>query len=89
MREAQEAAPKDADGFPQYVIHASEFPFSDEDAQQIADEVIADMGSLGGTGGIILTTPWAQTIYSYNTAGMYRGRAGARVETSVAIYGDE
>ncbi len=60
-----------------------------EQVQSIADDVMSELGDLGGTGGIILATPWGQTIYSFNTPGMYRGRANSDGEKSVAIYGDE
>ncbi len=89
IEEAQKTVPKDADGNYTYAIHASEFMLSDEDVQKIADSVIGEMGDLGGTGGIILATPWGQTIYSFNTPGMYRGRADSEGEKSVGIYGDE
>lgn len=89
IEEAQKSVPRDADGNYTYAIHASEFMLSDEEVQQIADDVIADMGNLGGTGGIILATPWGQTLYSFNTPGMYRGRANSEGESSVGIYGDE
>lgn len=61
----------------------------DETVQAIADEVIADQESLGGTGGVIVTTPWGNRIYSFDTPGMYRGMAAEGEEPSVAIYGDE
>lgn len=89
IEKAQKSVPKDADGNYTYAIHASEFMLSDEEVQEIADDVIADMGNLGGTGGIILATPWGQTLYSFNTPGMYRGRADSEGEKSVGIYGDE
>ena len=89
IEEAQRAMPKDADGNDTYVVHASEFMLSDEEIQQIADDVIAELGELGGDGGIIYATPWGQAGYSFNTAGMYRGRATSEGEQSVAIYGDE
>jgi len=62
---------------------------SDAEVQQIADDVIAELGALGGDGGIIYATPWGQAGYSFNTPGMYRGRATSEIEASVAIYGDE
>ena len=89
LEEAQRTVPKDADGNYTYAIHASEFMLSDEEIQQIADDVIAELGELGGDGGIIYATPWGQAGYSFNTAGMYRGRATGEGERSVAIYGDE
>jgi len=89
IEQAQLSVPKDADGNYTYVIHASEFQLSDAEIQQIADDVIAELGELGGDGGIIYATPWGQAGYSFNTAGMYRGRATSKGEMSVAIYGDE
>ena len=89
IKEAQLSVPKDADGHYKYAIHASEFMLDDKEIQQIADDVIADMGALGGSGGVIIATPWGQAIYSFDTKGMYRGRATSEGENSVAIYGDE
>eukprot|EP01013_Petalomonas_cantuscygni_P027983 TRINITY_DN5134_c0_g1_i2.p1 TRINITY_DN5134_c0_g1~~TRINITY_DN5134_c0_g1_i2.p1 ORF type:complete len:379 (+),score=95.99 TRINITY_DN5134_c0_g1_i2:1355-2491(+) len=89
IKEAQLDVPKDADGNDTYVVHGSEFQLSDEEIQQIADDVIAELGELGGDGGIIYATPWGQAGYSFNTAGMYRGRATSEGEAIVAIYGDE
>lgn len=59
-----------------------------EGAQQAADSVMADVGALGGTGGVIVVTPRGDTIFSFNTPGMYRGRASAQ-GAEVAIYADE
>ena len=89
IEEAQLTVPKDDEGNYTYRIHASEFQLSDKEIQQIADDVIAELGELGGDGGIIYATPWGQAGYSFNTAGMYRGRATSEGEASVAIYGDE
>lgn len=89
LEEAQTTVPKDEEGNYTYIIHASEFMLSDEEIQQIADDVIAELGELGGDGGIIYATPWGQAGYSFNTAGMYRGRATSEGDMSVAIYGDE
>ena len=59
-----------------------------EGAQQAADAVIAEVGALGGTGGVIVVTPGGDTIFSFNSPGMYRGRASG-AGSEVAIYGDE
>ena len=59
-----------------------------EAAQAAADAVIKDIGELGGTGGVIVLTPKGERVYSFNTAGMYRGMAD-KSGRSVAIYGDE
>ncbi len=89
LAEARAETPTDEEGIPEYYIHASEFPLANEDVQEVADGVIAEVGDLGGTGGVIVTTPWGNTVYSFNTPGMYRGTAGSEIEASVAIFGDE
>lgn len=89
-REAVQATvPKDKDGIPEYYVHSSEFSLEEADVQTIADDVIAELGEIGGTGGIIFATPWGQAGYSFNTSGMYRGKADSEGPASVAIYGDE
>jgi beta-aspartyl-peptidase (threonine type) len=59
-----------------------------ESAAVAADKVIADVGSLGGSGGVILVTPQGDAAWAFNTPGMYRGRASAE-GNRVAIYADE
>jgi L-asparaginase / beta-aspartyl-peptidase len=78
----------DAEGNRSYIVHASEFDLPDGAAQEVADAVIAEVGELGGSGGVIVVTPWGDGVYSFNTPGMYRGEASPRGR-SVAIYGDE
>lgn len=58
-------------------------------AQSVADEVMAEVKGLGGDGGIILVTPEGHALFSFNTSGMYRGRATSGGVNEVAIYGDE
>ncbi|MEA3009724.1 MAG: L-asparaginase / beta-aspartyl-peptidase [Sphingomonadales bacterium] len=59
-----------------------------ESAQVAADKAIAEIGSLGGSGGVILVTPRGDAVWSFNTPGMYRGLASAEGRT-VAIFADE
>ena len=59
------------------------------EAQEIGDDVMRDVKALGGDGGIILVTPEGHALYSFNTDGMYRGRATSEGVNEVAIYGDE
>ena len=59
-----------------------------ESAAVAADKVIADVGSLGGSGGVILVTPDGDAAWAFNTPGMYRGIASAE-GNRVAIYADE
>lgn len=58
-------------------------------AQDIADSVMADVAELGGDGGVILVTPEGEAIFSFNTTGMYRGRANSAGLREVAIFGGE
>lgn len=60
-----------------------------EDAKAAADHVIGELEQLGGTGGVIVTAPDGSATFSFNTPGMYRGRAISDGEQYVAIYGDE
>ena len=60
-----------------------------DEAQYIADAVMADVAALGGDGGVILVTPEGRAIYSFNTTGMYRGRATSEGLNEVAIFGGE
>ena len=56
---------------------------------QAADAVIAELGEIGGSGGVILTGPGGETEWRFNTPGMYRGKWAAGSDRTVAIYGDE
>lgn len=89
IKDAQATVPKDSDGLPEYIVHASEFPFDQIEVQRIADEVIAEQGDLGGSGGIIYVTPWGHTGFSFDTEGMYRARGDSKGTNVIAIYGDE
>ena len=60
-----------------------------EEAQYIADAVMADVKDLGGDGGVIVVTPDGHAIFSFNTTGMYRGRANSTGVREVAIFGGE
>ncbi|MEO0463104.1 MAG: isoaspartyl peptidase/L-asparaginase [Pseudomonadota bacterium] len=57
--------------------------------QTIADDVMAEVKMLGGDGGVILITPQGEAIFSFNTSGMYRGRANSEGLNEVAIFGGE
>lgn len=58
-------------------------------SKHIADLVLAEVADLGGEGGVILVTPNGDAIFSFNTSGMYRGRATSDGITEVAIFADE
>jgi beta-aspartyl-peptidase (threonine type) len=59
-----------------------------EGVRTAADRAIADVGSLGGTGGVIVVAPNGDAGWAFNTPGMYRGIASAEGRR-VAIYADE
>jgi L-asparaginase / beta-aspartyl-peptidase len=64
-------------------------PIDARAAQDVADDVMADVKQLGGDGGVILVTPEGHAIFSFNTTGMYRGRATSDGVNEVAIFGGE
>ncbi|MCA0978390.1 isoaspartyl peptidase/L-asparaginase [Qipengyuania flava] len=60
-----------------------------ESAQAASDAVMDDVKALGGDGGVIVVSPTGDAVFSFNTAGMYRGRATSGGTSEVAIYGEE
>ena len=60
-----------------------------EAAQRVADAVMAEVEQLGGDGGVIVVTPAGEALFSFNTTGMYRGRATSTGINEVAIFGGE
>ena len=60
-----------------------------ENAQAAADAVIAEVGMLGGDGGVIVAAPTGETVFAFNTPGMYRGRADSGGAREVAIFARE
>jgi beta-aspartyl-peptidase (threonine type) len=60
-----------------------------ESPQVAADAVMAEVRALGGTGGVIVTGPDGEAVWSFTTPGMYRARASAAGLHQVAVYGDE
>ncbi|MBO6766965.1 MAG: isoaspartyl peptidase/L-asparaginase [Erythrobacter sp.] len=86
---AQATVPLDEEGMPTYIVHASEFGLEATHAQEEIDAVIAEVGALGGDGGVIVVTSEGYPLFSMNTSGMYRGRATSDGVNEVAIYADE
>lgn len=64
----------------------TEYGLPEGASQGIADAVMADVKALGGDGGVIVITPWGDPVFSFNTKGMYRGRATSAGLNEVAIY---
>ena len=69
------------------VAHAicSRMQLGKQSAQAAADAVMAEVKQLGGDGGVIVVSPAGEMVYSFNTPGMYRGRAD-QAGRSVALY---
>jgi beta-aspartyl-peptidase (threonine type) len=60
-----------------------------ESAQAAADAVIAEIGALGGDGGVIVAAPDGTTAFAFTTPGMYRGRADSGGLRELAIFAGE
>ena len=58
-----------------------------ESIQQAIDDVLAEIASLGGKGGMIAVTPEGNAAFGFTTPAMYRGIAGPDGAT-VAVYSD-
>ena len=59
-----------------------------ETLQQALDNVLGDIGGLGGKGGLIAVSPSGEAAWSFTTPAMYRGMADDSGRT-VAIYASE
>ncbi len=57
--------------------------------QAAADAEIAEVGTIGGDGGVIVMGKDGVHAFSMNTSGMYRGSVSSSAPARVAIYGDE
>ncbi|TCP73300.1 isoaspartyl peptidase/L-asparaginase [Sphingomonas sp. PP-CE-1G-424] len=68
---------------------AARVRLSGESLQVAADAVLAEVKALGGTGGVIVAGPDGDMAWSFNTVGMYRGRASSEGSRTVAIYANE
>ena len=60
-----------------------------EDALSAGAAVIAEVGEMGGTGGVILVAPDGTGGWRFNTPGMYRAMARAGADPIIAIFADE
>jgi len=58
-----------------------------ESLRQALDDALADVQSLGGTGGMIAVAPTGEVAWGFTTPGMYRGRADSNGRV-VALYSD-
>lgn len=63
--------------------------FGREDTQAAADAVIADVGSLGGDGGVIVLDAKGRVAFAMNAPGMYRASVSEGGAPVVKIFADE
>lgn len=58
-------------------------------AQAAGEAEIADVGTIGGDGGVVVMARDGVPGFAMNTSGMYRGAISSEHPAEVAIYGDE
>jgi beta-aspartyl-peptidase (threonine type) len=59
------------------------------DVQAAADATIADIGAIGGDGGLIALDGSGRIAFAMNSSGMYRGWVTSAAPAGTAIYSDE
>lgn len=59
------------------------------DVQTAADATIADIGGIGGDGGVIALDGSGHIAFAMNSSGMYRGWVTSAASAATAIYSDE
>jgi beta-aspartyl-peptidase (threonine type) len=57
--------------------------------QQAADATVADIGSIGGDGGLIALDGSGRIAFAMNSSGMYRGWITSAQPAATAIYSSE
>jgi len=67
---------------------AERVKIGNESLQHALDETLADIRSLGGTGGLIAVAPTGEMAWGFTTPGMYRGRADSSGRT-VSLYSED
>lgn len=60
-----------------------------DDALAAAEQVIAQLGEIGGSGGVIAVSAAGSAGWAFNTPGMYRGRVTQGSASEIALYDDE
>jgi len=63
--------------------------FRGESLQVAADTVMGETRELGGSGGVIVTGPTGEMVWSFNTPGMYRAKASSGGPQVIALYGED
>ncbi|ESQ86782.1 asparaginase [Asticcacaulis sp. AC460] len=63
--------------------------WNDEGIQSAADATIAEIGKIGGDGGLISMDKDGKVAFALNVSGMYRGTLSSETAAKTAIYADE
>ena len=58
-------------------------------AKAAAEATLAEVKAMGGDGGVIVAGADGSTAFSFNTPGMYRGRADSAGMHEIAMFGDD
>lgn len=58
-------------------------------AEAAAAEVISELATVGGTGGVIVVDPAGNLTWAFNTEGMYRAMRGSNTPLKVEIFSDK
>lgn len=58
-------------------------------AEAAAAEVISELATVGGTGGVIVVDPAGNLSWAFNTEGMYRAMRGSNTPLKVEIFSDK
>lgn len=62
--------------------------YQGKSAEQAATEVISELATVGGTGGVIVVDPAGNLSWAFNTEGMYRAMLGSATPLQVEIFSD-
>lgn len=63
--------------------------YQGKSAEQAATEVISELATVGGTGGVIVVDPAGNLSWAFNTEGMYRAMLGSATPLKVEIFSDK
>lgn len=62
--------------------------YQGQSAQAAANDVISELASVGGTGGVIVVDAAGKLSWAFNTEGMYRAMLGSNTPLQVQIFSD-
>ncbi|MEI6640499.1 MAG: isoaspartyl peptidase/L-asparaginase [Novosphingobium sp.] len=60
-----------------------------EPAQAATEAVLAEVGAMGGVGGVIYATPGGETGFAFTTPGLFRARADSGGRREIGVFGGD